>query len=83
MFEPDQAGGERRDRASAQGCSVAHGKSDRFDALVVAELAPTDSHPLGRSVPEGLISRLRDAGFDLTVPQGVPHSPLRRSGFHS
>jgi transposase len=33
--------------------AVAHGKSDRFDAYVLAELARTDAHRFGALVPDG------------------------------
>lgn len=37
--------------AAREGYSVARGKSDRFDAFMLAELAHTDAHPCARSAP--------------------------------
>jgi transposase len=40
-------------KAARERYSVARGKSDRFDAFVLAELARTDSHRLGAIRPDG------------------------------
>jgi transposase len=61
--------------------AVAHGKSDRFDAYVLAELARTDSHRFRALVPDGdetkALRALTRAREDLVAARVEPANQLR------